>query len=205
MKIFGYAVALVWMLLCSASAHAQPLERNALVLNVGQEQVVHNSTQWQTAWGDFSKECINARVLVIELRRLGEGNALATVKWYFVGRDYDAGKLFIYDSGESTGNIAKGGVKLAATSRDLVQTREQVTQVTTDLVLRTTRTHTGQQPLGWAVFVEQDGRAIGEKASVPELVAWTQKELGGEEKPAPVKSKRKAPFVPEALGFKPKK
>lgn len=195
---------LAGILLGGGNLFAQQLERNALVLKVAQEQVVHNSTQWQSAWGDFSKDCINARVLVIDLRRLGDGNSIVTVKWYFIGKDFDQGKLFIYDSGESTGNIAKGGVKLAATSRDLVETREQSTELSTDLVLRTTRTHTGQQPYGWALFVEQDGRAVGETASLPELVAWTQKKLEAEEAPPPVKSKRKAKFVPQALGLVPR-
>lgn len=166
-----------------------PLQRGAIVLNVAAEQVVRSESQWQTAWGDFSKDYINARVLVIDLRQLGPGNPQVKVEWFFIGRDHDKKHLFIYDSGETTGSIARGGIKLTPSSRELVSNRSSY---------RNGRL-TGQRPWGWSVFVTQNGRALGETASLPELVKWTQEHRGAARKPSPT-SRKPVRFVPQALG-----
>ncbi len=152
---------------------------------------MRSETQWQTAWGSFSRDLLNSRVLIISLRQLGAGYSNVKVKWYFIGRDYDKELLFIYDSGETDGMIARGGVRLAPASKELVLNREQ----TTLLGRRTT----GQHPWGWAVFITQGETQLAERASVPELVQWTRDALRKE--PAPRKvSKRPVAFVPQAMG-----
>lgn len=170
----------------TAPALAQPLKPGSVVLRVETEQIVRRETQWSTSWGSFSRDLINARVLVIALRQLGPGQGPVTVRWWFVGRDYDLDVLFIYDSGETTGKIAAGGVKLAPSSRELVLNREQT--------LLLGRQTSGQHPWGWCVAVSQDGRLLAETASLPELVEWTKKTLQSGQKP-PQRSKRKVEFV----------
>ncbi len=172
-------------------ALAQPLQRNSVVLNVAAQQIVRSESQWQTSWGSFSRDLLNSRLLIISLYQLGGGDSLVQVKWYFIGRDYDKQQLFIYDSGETEGNIARGGIKLTPSSKQLILNREQ----TTTFGRRTT----GQHPWGWAVFVTQKGNPIAETASVPELVKWTQNVLLNEPPPAP-KTKRPVKFIPQALG-----
>lgn len=158
-----------------------------MVLRVEAEQIVRTETDWRTSWGSFSKDLINSRVLVISMRKLGDGTGPVNVRWYFIGRDFDKDRLMIYDSGESNGEIALGGIVLAPTSKELVKN-------TTQRFLHGRRV-SGQIPWGWAVFVSQNGNPLAEVASVPELVQWTENELKDAPKPAR-KSTREVKFVP---------
>lgn len=155
--------------LLAPAAYAQPLKKGSIVLDVRNEQIVRNETAWRTAWGSFSRDCINSRVLEIKLRQLGPGTPSVHVRWYFIGRDYDAERLYIYDSGETSGRIAPGGSTIAPISKELILNRSQTR-------LRGRRT-TGKHPWGWAVFVYQSDRLLAATASVPELVNWTTEEI----------------------------
>lgn len=166
-----------WLyMLCCSALWAQPLQRGAVVLDVASEQVIRSETSWRTSWGSFSRDYLNKRLLVIRLRQLGPGNPMVTVRWYFIGRHVKSG-MYIYDSGESTGSIAQGGIILKPYSAELVHTRERT-------ILRGNQ-QDGAQPWGWSVFVTQGNVALWESASVPELVDWTRKRLqAGDKKPA---------------------
>jgi hypothetical protein len=181
---------LVLVFLSQMEVGAQPLKRGAVVLNVLAEQVVRSETQWQTSWGDFSKDYINARILVVDLRQLGPGTSGVKVEWFFIGRDYDKDRLFIYDSGDSEGNIARGGIKLVPRSKELVSNRNSYSNGRL----------TGKRPWGWAVFVTQNGLALAETASVPELVKWARENRSAEVKSRP-SSRSPVPFVPQARGL----
>lgn len=173
---------------------AQPLQRGNVDLRVRHEAKIETETQWDSSWGTFSKDYLNSRVLDIALRQIGGGDSTVLVQWYFVGRDYDAKKLFIYDSGEFTGDIAQGGVKLLPYSKKLISTRDK---------MRRSNQLTGAHPWGWCVVISQKGRLLEEKASVPEMVQWT---LENRDKlPSPVSPKRplNLRFVPQALGKPP--
>lgn len=175
---------------------AQPLQRGNVDLRVSYSLQIKSETQWLTSWGDFSKDYINTRLLDITLRQIGGGDPTVRVQWYFIGRDYDAKKLFIYDEGEFTGDIARGGVKLLPYSKELIGTRERL--------LGSNRL-SGSHPWGWCVVISQNTKLLEEKASVPELIKWT---LENRDKTPPPSSPRKPlnlKFIPQALGLMPSK
>jgi hypothetical protein len=161
-----FLLAVCARVIVSTPCFAQPLARGAVVLNVYSEQVIRSETEWKTSWGTFSKNYLNKRLLVINLRKLGPGDSSVTVKWYFIGRTAGPqGKMFIYDFGERTGSIAEGGVLIKPYSKELVFNREQTSSRGSQ--------SSGAKPWGWAVFVEQNGNQLWETASIPELVPWT--------------------------------
>ena len=170
---------------------AQPLQRGNVDLRVGYETLIKTESQWATGWGEFSRDYLNTRVLDINLRQIGGGDSTVRVQWYFIGRDYDAKSLYIYDSGEFTGDIARGGVKLLPYSKELIGTREKL--------LGTNRL-TGSHPWGWCVIISQGNRLIEEKASVPELTKWTLDNRDKLSASKPLKKSLSLRFIPQAVG-----
>lgn len=178
-------------LLLTGWAGAQPLQKHSLTVRVDSEQVVANATQWKTEWGAFSKDLINARVLIIDIKQIGTGNGRVRVRWFFVGKDYDRGRLFIYDSGSSIGDVSAAGVKLAPSSRELVQNREKAPRIGASL--------TGQHPWGWVVVVDQEGRILNEIGSVPEMISWVKDEIAADPAKVRAVSTRKVHFISQAI------
>jgi hypothetical protein len=144
-----------------------------------------------TTWGAFSKDYINTRILEITLNQIGPGDSTVTINWYFIGRDYDAKRLFVYDQGEFTGKINRGGVKLLPYTKELIATREK---------LFGGNRLTGSHPWGWCVIVSQNGRPLEEKASIPELIKWTREHLS--DSPPVKREPRNLQFIPQALGLR---
>lgn len=172
----------------------QPLQRGNVDLRVNYEARIKTETQWANAWGDFSEDYLNSRMLDITLRQIGGGNPAVDVQWYFIGRDHTAGKLYVYDAGEFSGSIARGGVKLLPYSKELVENREKFFG---------SNQLSGAHPWGWCVIVSQDGRRLEKKASTPELVQWTLENRDKALAPPPRNKKRpELHFIPQALGIK---
>jgi hypothetical protein len=181
------------LLLLPLALHAQPLQRNSIVLDVKAEQIVRSETQWSTSWGSFSRDYLNARILVISLKQIGAGDSGVTVRWYYIGRDYTAKKLFIYDAGQAVGEVVPGGVLVVPKSKSLVATREQT--------IASGRRLTGQHPWGWAVTVHQNGTLLAETASTPEMIDWAR--AHATEAPEPPKKQKPVPvpFIPQGAGM----
>lgn len=181
---------IVFLLPCLLAA--QTLHRGQVDLRVVYESQITSEDQWRTDWGAFSKDYLNTGILDITLRQIGGPSAPITVTWYFIGHNLTKKKLFIYDSGDFTGNIVRGGVKLLPYSRELIANREY---------WRGRNRLSGAEPWGWAVFITQGGRALEEKGSTPEMIKWVREHRAGEDAPNPSK-RENLRFIPQALGAK---
>jgi hypothetical protein len=166
-----------------------PLPRGALNLQVRQEQIAANGSNWRTSWGSFSKELGNKRVLVVNMKVQGQFNPRVLMHWYFVGRDLSTKKLTIYSSGERSAVVSAGGAELVIASSEirLKSERENVPPREGSISLgnygsvavqydgKTMPTKkSGAVPYGWTLIVTQDGRIVGEAASLPDLIKWTK-------------------------------
>ncbi len=169
---------------------AQNLQRGHIDLRVVYESQITSEDQWRTDWGAFSKDYLNTGILDITLRQIGGPSQPITVTWYFIGHNLREKKLFIYDRGDFTGKIVRGGVKLLPYSRELIANREY---------WRGRNKLTGAEPWGWAVFITQGSRALEEKGSTPEMIKWVRD--NHTEQDAPSASKRATlRFIPQAVG-----
>lgn len=186
----------LWIFGLAPLINAQQLRREALVINVGYETLIKSEKQWQTGWGEFSKDYVNARVLDVVLKVLGPFDPRVKIEWFFIGQDYDAKKLFIYDRGETEGTVRPGGIHVLPYSRDLIANREK------SAFAKNGNQLSGRWPWGWALFVSQNGKRVGDAASLHELVDWTDKHR--EEAPPADKKRSGLPFVPIFAGTKPK-
>lgn len=142
---------------------AQPLRRGSIVLNVSSEQVIRSETQWQTSWGSFSRDFLNSRILIVDIKKIGAGDATVRLEYYFIGKDHDSRSLFVYSSGAVAGYVKAGGVKVIPRSTVLLSNRTNVSG---------SNRLSGRVPWGWGVFVTQNGRLLAEQANLPEVLDW---------------------------------
>jgi hypothetical protein len=166
-----------------------PLPRGALNLQVRQEQITANGSNWRTSWGSFSKDLGNKRVLVVNMKVHGQFDPRILVHWYFVGRDLSTNKLTVYSSGERPAVVGTGGAELLIASSEIRMKSERENippregsisygnygSVAVQYGGKTMPTKkSGVSPYGWTLIVSQNGRIVGETASMPDLVKWTR-------------------------------
>lgn len=74
---------------------------------------------WETSWGSFDRDYTRSVCISIFVKGMGK-TAPATLEWYFIARDLNTGKAWIFDSDKS--DITLDSAKpeqLEKTSRDI--------------------------------------------------------------------------------------
>lgn len=169
------------------------LSSPAIILNIAQEQISSNGSNWRTQWGSFSKDFANQRALVVDTRHtLGNASAGVSLYWYFIGKNAPSGGFLIYDFGSKDTTLSSTWSQHVLVSkpisvntrRDNTPDRQATAMLSNGVILNLTiagrsgpTVKTGITPNGWCLFVVQDGVLVAETSSTPEIGVWTKNAL----------------------------
>lgn len=174
---------LIFLFFISTAPVIAVIDGQALILNIWQEQVQQSKLNAKTSDGRRDRTTNRVRVLHVETRAMGSGNAEnVTFRWFFIGRSPVDGSFDYYSHGTADKTIPRIQSLTFQIVSDPLRQEQYVEQEFSTSVKVTA----GSLPQGWVVWVLQNGSVIKKTTSEPGLLDWMVRN------PPPVLPRKKA-------------